>query len=73
MGRVRTSTHSLTHSFIHFIHIFIYFSQAIGQGLDSVRRIVNEKHLTGVYGPLIDNFTCDRKIFTAVEVTAGNR
>lgn len=69
MGRVRTSTHSFTHLFF----LSFIFSQAIGQGLDSVRRIVNEKHLTGVYGPLIDNFTCDRKIFTAVEVTAGNR
>ena len=47
--------------------------QAIGNGLDAVRKIARDKHLSGVYGPIIDNFTCDTKVFTAVEVTAGNR
>ena len=47
--------------------------QAIGNGLDSVRRITKERQLSGVYGPLIDNFTCAEAVFTAVEVTAGNR
>ena len=49
------------------------FLQAISNGLDAVRKIARDKHLSGVYGPLIDNFTCDSKVFTAVEVTAGNR
>jgi structural maintenance of chromosome 3 (chondroitin sulfate proteoglycan 6) len=47
--------------------------KAIGQGLDAVNRISQEKCLSGVYGPLIDNFTCESRMFTAVEVTAGNR
>lgn len=34
---------------------------------------MQEKNLEGVYGPLIENFTCDEKFFTAVEVTAGNK
>lgn len=25
------------------------------------------------YGPLIENFDCDKSVYTAVEVTAGNR
>ena len=47
--------------------------QVINNGLDSVSRIVRDKHIQGVYGPLIENFTCAPKLFTAVEVTAGNR
>ena len=45
----------------------------INNGLDSVSRIVRDKHIQGVYGPLIENFTCAPKLFTAIEVTAGNR
>ena len=29
--------------------------------------------MSGVYGPLLENFTCEPRVFTAVEVTAGNR
>lgn len=47
--------------------------QAISNGLDSVKRIVEERQLSGVYGPVIDNFSCAENMFTAVEVTAGNR
>ena len=47
--------------------------KAINRGIDAVRKIVEEKQLTGVYGPLIENFTCEPKVFTAIEVTAGNR
>ena len=36
-------------------------------------KIIAEKNINGVYGPLIDNFTCEDKYFTAVEVTAGNK
>ena len=53
--------------------LFFYVPQAIGNGLDSVRRIAADRHLSGVYGPMIDNFTCAENMFTAVEVTAGNR
>lgn len=48
-------------------------SKVINNGLDSVSRIVRDRHIQGVYGPLIENFTCAPKLFTAVEVTAGNR
>lgn len=47
--------------------------KATSNGLDSVRRVVQDCHLKGVYGPLIDNFTCEPRMFTAVEVTAGKR
>ena len=47
--------------------------QAVNRGLDSVKRVVEEKHMSGVYGPLLENFTCEPRVFTAVEVTAGNR
>ena len=29
--------------------------------------------MSGVYGPLLENFTCEPRVYTAVEVTAGNR
>lgn len=51
----------------------VHILQVINNGLDSVSRIVRDKHIQGVYGPLIENFTCAPKLFTAVEVTAGNR
>jgi structural maintenance of chromosome 3 (chondroitin sulfate proteoglycan 6) len=47
--------------------------KAVNRGLDSVKRVVEEKHMSGVYGPLLENFTCEPRVFTAVEVTAGNR
>ncbi len=36
-------------------------------------KIAADKQLGGVHGPLIEVFSCDSKVFTAVEVTAGNR
>jgi len=48
-------------------------SKAVANGIDSVLKIIAEKKINGVYGPLIDNFTCEDKYFTAVEVTAGNK
>ncbi|XP_065176862.1 structural maintenance of chromosomes protein 3-like [Sycon ciliatum] len=48
-------------------------SKSVNAGLEAVRRIIEEKKLEGVYGPLIENFECDEKFFTAVEVTAGGR
>ncbi|KXJ23506.1 structural maintenance of chromosomes protein 3 [Exaiptasia diaphana] len=48
-------------------------SRGISNGIETVKRIMQEKNLQGVYGPLIENFTCDEKFFTAVEVTAGNK
>lgn len=47
--------------------------QAISRGLDAVKKVVEERKLTGVYGPLIENFKCEPRVFTAVEVTAGSR
>ncbi|XP_065334483.1 structural maintenance of chromosomes protein 3 [Cloeon dipterum] len=51
-------------------------------GRDSVRKVLDhfkEKggHLAEVaasyYGPVIENFDCEKQVYTAVEVTAGNR
>ncbi|CAM8970304.1 unnamed protein product [Rhodiola kirilowii] len=44
----------------------------IRRGLNSVRRIVGEYHIPGVYGAVFELLDCDDKFFTAVEVTAGN-
>ncbi|XP_013173489.1 PREDICTED: structural maintenance of chromosomes protein 3 [Papilio xuthus] len=51
-------------------------------GRDSVRKVLETfqerggewaKIATQYYGPVIENFTCEKTIYTAVEVTAGNR
>uniref|UniRef100_A0A7N0UY74 Structural maintenance of chromosomes protein n=1 Tax=Kalanchoe fedtschenkoi TaxID=63787 RepID=A0A7N0UY74_KALFE len=44
----------------------------IRRGLNSVRRICREYHISGVFGPVFELLECDDKFFTAVEVTAGN-
>ena len=47
---------------IHVVCIVVYYTcmyiaahppQAINRGIDAVRKIVEEKQLSGVYGPLI--------------------
>eukprot|EP00794_Sanderia_malayensis_P002478 gene2478-2853_t len=48
-------------------------SRAVANGIESVKKIIVEKKIDGVYGPLIENFSCAEKYFTAVEVTAGNK
>lgn len=48
-------------------------SKAIYNGIESVKTIVREGGIPGFYGPLIENFTCDKRFYTAVEVTAGNK
>ncbi|KAK5649967.1 hypothetical protein RI129_000996 [Pyrocoelia pectoralis] len=51
-------------------------------GRDSVRKVLDTFTSRGgrdaeivksYYGPVIENFNCDKSIYTAVEVTAGNR
>ncbi|KAG5682931.1 hypothetical protein PVAND_012249 [Polypedilum vanderplanki] len=51
-------------------------------GRDSVRKVLDmfqerggeyAKIANSYYGPVIENFNCDKTIYTAVEVTAGNR
>ncbi|KAL1376863.1 hypothetical protein pipiens_016643 [Culex pipiens pipiens] len=51
-------------------------------GRDSVRKVLESFLQRGgqfaeiarsYYGPVIENFNCDKSIYTAVEVTAGNR
>lgn len=51
-------------------------------GRDSVRKVLEmfqerggefAKIANSYYGPVIENFNCDKTIYTAVEVTAGNR
>ncbi|XP_027039126.1 structural maintenance of chromosomes protein 3-like [Pocillopora damicornis] len=48
-------------------------SKHVSNGIDTVKRIVQERGIDGVHGPLIENFQCDKQFFTAVEVTAGNK
>ncbi|XP_014677451.1 PREDICTED: structural maintenance of chromosomes protein 3-like [Priapulus caudatus] len=55
--------------------------KAVLNGIDSVNKVLQrlqgkegwEDVVNGYHGVLIENFECDRKFFTAVEVTAGNR
>jgi structural maintenance of chromosome 3 (chondroitin sulfate proteoglycan 6) len=47
--------------------------QDVRRGLNSVRKICKNHNISGVHGPIIELLNCDEKIFTAVEVTAGNR
>lgn len=51
-------------------------------GRDSVRKVLDTFKARGgkdaeivklYYGPVIENFSCEKAIYTAVEVTAGNR
>ncbi|XP_015518087.1 structural maintenance of chromosomes protein 3 [Neodiprion pinetum] len=50
-------------------------------GRDSVRKVLDTfrerrdmaHEVSSYYGPVIENFDCDKSIYTAVEVTAGNR
>eukprot|EP00727_Mastigamoeba_balamuthi_P010304 m51a1_g5897 putative structural maintenance of chromosomes protein 3 (1130) ;mRNA; r:543988-549516 len=42
------------------------------QGVEAIRRIVTDKGVQGVYGPVIENFESDAELSTAIEVTAGN-
>lgn len=51
-------------------------------GRDSVRKVLDTFMSRGgrdadiakaYHGPVIENFNCDKSIYTAVEVTAGNR
>lgn len=51
-------------------------------GRDSVRKVLDtfksrggasEDTANAYYGPVIENFNCEKTIYTAVEVTAGNR
>ncbi|KAI5667155.1 hypothetical protein M9H77_17008 [Catharanthus roseus] len=44
----------------------------IRRGLTSVRKIIKEFEISGVFGPIFELLDCDEKFFTAVEVTAGN-
>ncbi|CAJ2633686.1 structural maintenance of chromosomes protein 3-like isoform X2 [Trifolium pratense] len=44
----------------------------VRRGLNSVRKICKNHNISGVHGPVIELLNCDEKIFTAVEVTAGN-
>lgn len=49
-------------------------------GIDSIRKVIerlkargDHEASNGYYGTLIENFTCDKKFYTCVEVTAGSR
>ena len=57
------------------------FLQAILNGMDSIQKVMSyfadqrkyPEVMKGYFGPLIENFECDKTFFTAVEVTAGSR
>ena len=49
-------------------------------GIDSVKKVIDRlksrgdtEAAEGYFGTLIENFTCDKKFYTCVEVTAGSR
>ncbi|KAK2378214.1 Structural maintenance of chromosomes (SMC) family protein [Trifolium repens] len=44
----------------------------VRRGLSSVQKICKTHNISGVHGPIIELLNCDEKIFTAVEVSAGN-
>jgi len=48
-------------------------SKAVADGIESVKRVVQEKNIKGVYGPLIENFTCGERFFTAIDVVGGGK
>jgi len=48
-------------------------SKPVADGIDSVKQVVQQKNIQGVYGPLIENFTSNEKFFTAIDVTGGNK
>lgn len=59
-----------------------WLEQPILNGRDSVRKVLETFRERGgtaaeiansYYGPVIENFDCEKSIYTAVEVTAGNR
>ena len=58
---------------MHVVTGIVVVLQHVSNGIDSVKKIVQEKGIDGVHGPLIENFQCDKQFFTAVEVTAGNK
>ena len=43
------------------------------KGLAAVQRIVKERGITGVHGPLIELMECDNRFNSAVEAAAGNQ
>ena len=54
--------------------------KAVLNGTDSIHKVLDRlkargdhKTAEGYYGTLIENFTCDKKFYTCVEVTAGSR
>jgi len=46
-------------------------NKGVSFGIQTIKKIVAERKISGAYGPLIDLFTVDDKHMTAVEVTAG--
>ena len=47
-------------------------NRLITSGIKGVMKLKEKYKIKGVYGPLLELFTCDPVYFTAVEVTAGN-
>lgn len=53
-------------------HLEKIIGSGINRGLNSVKRIVKEHRIPGVYGPIMELFKCSHQLFTAVEVSVGN-
>lgn len=63
----------LTRSRFHPLPAFLsLFLQDLFRGVEAVRQIAIDLKLTGVFGPLIELFTCKAEFHQAVEITAGN-
>ncbi|KAJ3438560.1 structural maintenance of chromosomes protein [Anaeramoeba flamelloides] len=45
--------------------------KGIAVGLEAVKKICQQNHIPGVYGPIIELLDCQEEFMTAVEVTAG--
>lgn len=66
----------------YYLITIAWLEQPILNGRDSVRKVLETFRERGgsaaeiansYYGPVIENFDCEKSIYTAVEVTAGNR
>lgn len=79
-GRVSFYISTITR--LGFMKMLLLSFQPILNGRDSVRKVLDSFLELGgseaeiaraYYGPVIENFSCEKAIYTAVEVTAGNR
>ena len=68
----RGLTRSRFHHVPVFSSFFFLFLKDLFRGVEAVRQIAIDLKLPGVFGPLIELFTCKAEFHQAVEITAGN-